>query len=287
MESAAATRARFELTRKFRRLTLPSVGNKGKNIVLAVVSLLAILVIGIFFALWNPTPPPAVPMPSPNGYTAFTQAGALVQRQTWDFDKMNAVALRSLVDANSNALQTARSGFTEKSRVPIQFSPAFASAHIQDLMQIKTLAYAFIAEGRLAEMEQRTNDAARSYLDVMRLAINSRRGGPFIDTLVGIAEEAVGTARLEKLTPSLDAKTSAEFARQLETLASEDESWEQVAQNEKYFIRGMYPDLQHRIAELFTYPQLKASKAKTKQKYEAQQNQTRRLMLDLAAHAYQ
>jgi hypothetical protein len=77
MESAVATRARFELTRKFRRLTLPSVGNKGKNIVLAVVSLLAILVIGACFALWNPTPPPAVPIPFPNGYTAFMQAGAL------------------------------------------------------------------------------------------------------------------------------------------------------------------------------------------------------------------
>lgn len=263
------------------------MGNKRKNLLLIVVSIFVILIVGAFFALWNPEPPPPVQMPMPNGYTLLAQAGTLVEKQTGNFATMDPVQLRSLVDANSNALQTARSGLSEKSRVPLEFSQRYASQHIYELQQIRMLAYAFLAEGKVAELENRTNDAARAYLDAARLGINSRRGGPLIDNLVGIAEEVMGTAQLQKLVPNLDAKTTAEAARELEALDASKETWDQILQNEKHWVRGMYPGLQYRITELVTSIELRASKAKARQKYEAQQNKTRRLILDLAAHAYE
>src|SRR5690349_5182777 len=93
-----------------------------RKTILLVVSILAIVILGAFFALWNPQPPPVVQMPVPNGYTAFVQAGTMVQRQTGEFAKMDAASLSSLVEANSNALQIARSGLAEKSRVPVEYS---------------------------------------------------------------------------------------------------------------------------------------------------------------------
>ena len=261
--------------------------NKRKNILLVIVSLFLILVVGVFFSLWNPTPPPVVKMPVPNGYTSFVEAEALVQKQTFDFATMDALQLRSLVDANSNALQTTRVGLAEKSRVPVEFSQQYISTHMTELGQMKLLAFAFLAEGRLAEMERRTNDAARAYFDLMRLGINSREGGPLIDNLVGIAVEAMGTSPLQNLAPYLDAKTSAKLVHEFEIADSNRESWGQVLHNEKYWVRGVHPGPQHLIAELFTSAKLKASDAKEKQRFETQQIKTRRLMLDLAAHAYQ
>jgi len=263
------------------------VENKRKTIPLIVVSIFLILVIGVFFALWNPQPPPVVQMPVPNGYTAFVQAANLLQKQTGDYAKMDAASLLFLVEANSNALQTARSGLAEKSRVPLEFSQTYMSRHLLELQQMKMLAYAFLAEGRLAELDQRTNDAVRSYVDAARLGVHSRRGGPLIDALVGIAEEVMGTWQLQKLAPNVDAKTAAELARQLESLDAERESWDQIVQNEKYWTRGMYPGLQYRIAALVGSVESRAATAKSRQRFDAQQNKTRRLMLDLATHAYQ
>jgi hypothetical protein len=263
------------------------VGNKRETILLVFISLLAILTIGVFFALWNPTPPPVVTMPVPNGYTLLAQAGTIVDNQSGAFEQMDVTELRSLVDANTNALQTARSGLAEKSRVPLEFSRRYASQHMHELQQMRMLAYAFFAEGRLAELEKRTNDAAVAYLDAGRLGIDSRRGGPLIDNLVGINNEWMGTSRLQKLVPDLDAKTSAALARQLEAVDEERESWEQILQNEKYWVRNMYPGLQYRVAALFRWKATKAENAKMQQKFKAQQNRMCRLMLDLAAHAYQ
>ena len=261
--------------------------NKRKNVLLVVVSLFLILVVGVFFLLWNPTPPSVVQMPVPNGYTSFAQAETLVQKQTFDFATMDALQLRSVVDANSNALQTARVGLAEKSRVPVEFSQQYISTHLASLAQMKLLAFAFLAEGRLAEMEQRTNDAVRAYLDAISLGVNSPRGGPLIDNLVGLAQEAMGTAKLQKVVPNLDAKTAAAAAHELEALDASKETWEEILQNEKHWMRGMYPGLQHRFAEILAAHETRAAKAKAKQRYETQQNGMHRLMLDLAAHAYQ
>jgi hypothetical protein len=258
---------------------------KRKTTLLVVVSVLAILVIGGIFALWNPVPPPAMVMPVPNGYDAFLEAGALVQKQTWDFTKMDEVALRSLVEANSNALQVARSGLAEKCRLPMEFSQQYLSNHFGDLGRLKTLAEAFLVEGRLAELEKRTNDAAHAYLDAMRLGISSR--GMLMDGLIGIAIESMGTSQLQNVVPNLEAKTQAEIARQLEAADSEKESWEQIVQNDKNWIRRTYPGVQRRVAELFPSAEWKASRAKSKQRFDAQEARTRRLIIQLAVRAYE
>ena len=200
---------------------------------------------------------------------------------------MSQEQLRALVNANSNALQIARTSLTEQTQVPVQASIQYLTNHVTELVQLKMLAGAFIMDGRVAETERRTNDAARAYLDAVCVGINSRRGGTLLDALVGIAIENFGTSQLQKVAPSLDAKTAAELARALETFDANKETWSQILQNEKYYSRRTFPGLQHRIAELFTAKMLAPAQAKGEQRFNAQQTRSRMLMIQLAVQAYQ
>ena len=260
---------------------------KRKSILLIAFSIVAILITAAFFVLWNPQPPAFIALPVPNGYDAFLQAGALVQQQTGNFTKMNEVELHDLVEANSNALQVARAGLMEKSRVPLQFSEQFILNHSSEALHIRLLAEAFAAQGRLAEMEQRTNDAARAYLDAARLGINSRQGGMLIDAMLGCGTEGLGTTRLQNIVPSLDSKTSVEMAKELGALETNAESWEQVLENDKNWSRRAFPGLQYRMASLFFWNQTRANQVKAKKTFTNHESSTHRLILDLVAHAYQ
>jgi len=143
--------------------------------------------------------PPIQPLPAPNGYDDFVNAGEMADNNTGDYYEMKLEELRKLVARNSEALQTARTNLQEDCAVPLQFFPNWGGRHLPELANFKRLAQAFVAEGRLAEMENRPGDAAKSYLDAIRLGHKSAHGGVLIDQLVGIAIEAMGTAGLQKL----------------------------------------------------------------------------------------
>jgi hypothetical protein len=260
---------------------------KRKTILLIAISITAILIIGVFLALWNPNLPPVITMPISNGYNAFMQAGVQVAQPSSDFARMNEVELHYLVEANSNALQTARSGLAEKSRVPLQFSQQYLLKHGVEMQQIRLLGQAFAAEGRLTEMEHRTNDAARAYLDTVRLGISSRQGGTLIDTMIGNVVEALGTTRLQHIVSGLDARASTEIANELEASEADAESWEQVLEDENNWSRQAFPGFQYRLVVLLNRNQIRANQVKAKQTFMEHQSNTHRLMLDLAAHAYE
>ena len=126
------------------------------------------------------------------------------------------------------------------------------SNHLDELAGFKRLARAFAREGRLAEMENRTGDAAKSYLDTIRLGNESARGGVLIDELVGIAIEAIGTSHLQKLVDQLDAKTCRETAAALETLDSQRQTWNEVMQQESDWSRRTFPGLRNELIRLMT-----------------------------------
>ena len=156
---------------------------------------------------------------------------------------MKLEELRKQVAKNSDALQAARTSLQEDCAVPLQFSPNWGSRHLPELANFKRLAQAFVAEGRLAEMENRPGDAAKSYLDTIRLGHKSAQGGVLIDQLVGIAIEAIGMADLQKLVDQLDAKTCRETAATLETLDAQKQTWKEVMQQEHAWSRRAFTGL--------------------------------------------
>ena len=236
--------------------------------------------------------PPIQPLPNPNGYDDLVKAGAMAHSNTGDYYEMKLEELHRLVAKNSDALQAARAGLQEDCAVPLQFSENYMSRHIPELADFKRLAQAFVAEGRLAEMENRPGDAAKSYLDAIRLGHKSAHGGILIDQLVGIAIEAMGTACLEKLVDQLDAKTCREAAATLETLDAQRQSWADILQQANAWSRRTFSSLRYRLTELITSGSAK-KKAHTsaqdtvERKLKKQQANTRQLMIDIAARAYE
>ena len=146
---------------------------------------------------WTAEPlPPVAPLPNPNGYEDLVKAGRVIKSMA-GYDQTNEQQLAELVATNAEALRLLRAGLSNQCRVPLQFSENYMTRHLNDLASFKRLAQILAAEGRLAGMEGRPADAAKSYLDAIRLGTESARGGIMIDELVGIAIEAIGTSCLQ------------------------------------------------------------------------------------------
>ncbi len=225
-------------------------------------------------------------MPNPNGYDAFIKAGSTVTNDVGDYRDLNLYELQSVVAENSSALRLARNGLEQECRVPLDYSAA-SQAHLDQLAKMKRLAQAFAAEGRLAEMQNRPNDAAKSYLEMFRLGTRIMHGGVAIDGLVGIAVEAMGVSDLQGITDKLDTKTCGETAVMLETLDTESSSWPEILQQEKAWSRRAFPGFKFRLTALLMRNSLKQAFQKGEQKFKNQKIKTRRLLIDLAARAYE
>jgi hypothetical protein len=259
---------------------------RNRLIVLFILAFPFIVLFGFLISQIAGPLPPVQPLPNPNGYDDFVKAGQLLPAETPDYDKLKPEELRQAVSANAAALSLARDGLSNQCRVPIQFSETYISNHLNDLPRLKRLAQAFAAEGKLAEMENRPDDAARSYLDTIHLANESSRGGVLIDELVGIAIESIGTSHLTNLVDQLDAKSCREGAATLENFDSQKQTLNEVMQQENNWSHRTFTGIRYEIARLTTRKSLLPVQAATARKFKQQQMRTRQLIIDIAARAY-
>jgi hypothetical protein len=236
---------------------------------------------------WTAEPlPPVAPLPNPNGYEDLVKAGRAIKSMA-GYDQTNEQQLAELVATNAEALRLLQAGLSNQCQVPVQFSENYMTRHLNDLAGLKRLAQILAAEGRLAEMQGRPDDAARSFLDAIRLGNESARGGVLIDELVGTAIKAIGVAGLEKLVDPLDAKSCHESATTLETLDSQSRSWNEVMQQERDWSRRAYPGLRNELGRLVMHNTLNKAFQKAEDKFNKQQMKMRELTLDLATRAYE
>ena len=239
----------------------------------------------ILFGVLTP-PPPLPPTPEPNGYEDLIRAGGMVSSDSQNYDSASLVQLREMTATNAPALALARAGLSNECRVPVQFNPAFAASHLDDLTKLKRLTQAFVMEGRLAEMEGRPEAAARSYLDTIRLGTESPRGGVLIDQLVGIAISGIGISHLQSIVAQLDAKSCRQTTAALATLDAQAQTWEEIMQAETTWSRRTYTGLRYEIMRLMGGKSLKAALIKAKLKFDEEQLKSRQLILQLAARAF-
>jgi hypothetical protein len=236
---------------------------------------------------WNAAPlPPVLPLPNPNGYDDLVKAGNLVSN---DFDncwEFSSAKLRGLITKDTEAFQIARTGLQQECRVPLDYSPT-SSALLDKLQSIRYLAFAFEAEGKLAEMENHTNDAIKSYLDLIRLGNASARGGIVIDQQVGIAIEALGVEQLQKIVNQLDAKSCRDTAVTLETLDSQRQNWDEVMQQERNWSRRTFPGIRYELVRLAEHNSMQKLYQDIEQQFDERRSKTRQLMIEFAARAYE
>ncbi len=262
---------------------------RNRLIVLCILAFPFVVLFGFLISQVAQPLPPIPPLPNPNGYDDFVKAGQMVEQnitdKNYDFEKLNLQELQALVDNNSNALQLARSGLQMQCRDVLDYSPN-SSILLNQLVGMKRLAQAFVAEGRLAEMENRNSDAAKSYLDAVHFGNESTREGVLINELVGLAIEAIGTSPLQKLVPKLDAQSCRETADDLETLDAQREAWDEVMQEENIWSHRTFSGLRYELQRLMMHKTLEKSSKIAKLKFKTRQTKTRQLIIDLAARAY-
>ena len=227
------------------------------------------------------------PLPAHNGYANLIKAGKMVSGDIFDYEKMDQRQLAQLVSQNSAALSLARAALGNECAVPVQFCTNYIEAHLDQLSDLKKLARAFIAEGKLAEMNNHPDDAAHSYLETIRLANASARGGVLIDQLVGTAIEAMGAGQLQGIIPQLNAASCRKAASELETLDAQRQTFAQVMQQEQGWSYRTFPGLRHDLERIFTRRNTAAAIQATERKFNAQVLKTRQAMIDLAARAYE
>src|ERR1700677_2697324 len=123
---------------------------------------LANLIIVFVVVLGALQPAPPRPMPNPNGYDDFVKAGTMLADKTSDYSTMKQPELAALVATNADAIKLLRIGLSRECRLPDDYSSNYFDRVLSELADQRQLALNLCAEGRLASMQNRTNDAAES-----------------------------------------------------------------------------------------------------------------------------
>ena len=241
---------------------------------------------------WNAEPlPPLAPLPNPNGYDDLVKAGKAIRWDVWAYGNANLERLPEFVLTNETTLALARSALSNQCAVPLQFTEAYRTNHIRDLIAFRSLAQALASEGKFAEMEHRFNDAAKSYLDTIHLGNEAVRGGVVMDEMIGIATRSLGLEQLQKIADRLDAKSCRETAATLELLEAQSPTWAEALQQNNAWSRRSFPGLRGQIVRL--YYKLVYYRAR-EQNYQravdiikSTQKQEGQLLIDLATRAYE
>lgn len=227
------------------------------------------------------------PLPNPNGYEDLLHAANGLTFYDPDLKSAASSKLRSILNRNSQAIQTLRLGLSRPCRVPVEYTPDWVGVrHQRDLGKIKRLARLLGVEGELYERGNQLDGAIDSYLDIVRLGEASSRGGLLIDEAVGISIDAVGMGQLRSLEPKLTVGGRRRLAAALGTIDTRQEPWEHIREREKAFERrrSLSRYLVYRIGRFRTARQTDKI---WESRYLTMQARRRLFIVELALHSYQ
>lgn len=225
-------------------------------------------------------------LPDPNGYNDLRKAAQLVTGRAYEAPDLDRDKLQALITTNAEALRLVRVGLSHRCAIPADAQVTnFASAS-RDWIGLKSLAWVLSAEGRLAEMGNRPADAARSYVDAIRLGSKMSHGGLMMNRLVGIACEGVGSIPLVKLLPKLNCEQMGPLAADLQEIDDSTVPWGEVLQNENRFARAQmvrYPNPLRLASALW---QARDSRRASQERHILASAHLRLLMVEFALRAY-
>jgi len=252
-------------------------------VALAVVALLAV----VYSA--SEKPEPAVTLPKPNGYDDFVAAGKMLAIDAGNWDDLEIDKLRSVLETNKPVFALVRKGLTRTSQFPTDYSQTDFPRYLSDLGNMKHLAQALSADGKLAEAEGRNDDAAEDYATTIELGAEANRGGFLIHSLVDDAIEAIGAKKLTAIVSILSAQESRQCLQALVKAETDRDSFDKIKAQEKLFY--LHAPLREKLADLplrlIGRDGMAASLAKTESKYIASVLLIRKLSVQLAAHAFE
>ncbi len=249
-------------------------------------ALMIVLVAVIALIALRTPPPPAAPLPNPNGYDDFRKAAALLAGDVGNATTLDLGGLRQLMATNAEPLQLLRLGLTRNCSMPTVAAATNFSLLSSELTGQKQLAQLLAAEGRLAELENRPADAAGSYMDVIRFGNEISRGGFILVRLVGIACEAIGLTPLARLAPNLDWPQQRALAAELEKADRTAVTWEEVMQAENKFRRHQLRHIHNPITVLTGWWYNRGANKRAEDKHNRVEARLRLLAVELALRCY-
>ena len=262
---------------------------KSRAVLVYVVLAFVVFNITLAWLALRPSEPATPPLPDPNGYHDFVQAGQMLKADAADFQQASADQLQATVASNAPALAVLRQGLTNECRVVIAFTQAETAGWMNDVATFKSLGRALAAEARLAELEHRKPEALETWLQIVEFGVECSRGGVLIHRLVGIAVGAIGIRGVDSISPHLTPDQRRQAIARLELLLDSREPVAAVIENELDWSRSI-GGVRHWIAGVAQYRSLfparkaaqthSASLAKNEQKFMAS-------LLELAAGAYE
>jgi hypothetical protein len=260
------------------------MNGRGKKLIGGALLVACFFLVAVLYGITRP-PPATIPLPNPNGHDALVAAAAQLVGKVSEYRDLSVDDLKSLVEKNADAMKLARTGLSHECRVQL-YSQAEFQNHIQEITDLRNLALAFTAAGRLAETNNSLADAADAYLQAARIGQESGKGGIMIHSMVGIAIEAIGIVNLERLAPALDARTCAKIAKELYAGDEKTEPYGQTLKQEREWTRRVY-GVRGQIAYLFSFKSMRQMNKKWTLKVQTQRKRTRSLILQLARRAYE
>ena len=168
---------------------------------LSILSLAIVAFPGVaFWEMITPTPIPVVQLPASNGYVELKRIGEeLAAIDPLDADTASEAVLRKFVDENRQTFNNIQAALAHDSMVPLDYS----SEDIDAFSAIHALGRAYLAKGRVAELDQRCDDACDDYLAMAKIAEKSARGGLLIDWLVSSAVLSGGLDGIQRVRAGL------------------------------------------------------------------------------------
>ena len=234
---------------------------KRPRILVLVVALLAGLALLVIWVIDLGKPAAFPPLPEPNGYDDFVKAGSLLGNDAGEAADMDLPSLRGFIEANRESVRLFELGLSRECSVhtaEVVTNMTNVSGWMGDLTSIKKLAQLVAAQGRLAELEQRTNDAIQVYANGIVYGCRVSRGGLLIHDLVGIACQAIARAGFERLLPEVSCEHAQPLIAALERVDRESPSWDEIMKTERALTRRV---ISENVFRLGWIPELWSSRA--------------------------
>ena len=204
----------------------------GSVLLLFSISMFAIPYAVVYHKAINPIPLPSTALPDPNGYDDLVRTGEMLL--DLGVPDPHAATLKELADfvrENPAVFDAIRLGLSRESMVPVTY--ASADLNRSAYRPFRCLAWALAAEGQLAQADGRIADAVTSYLDVLRVAETSSRGGLATDVAIGNAWEYLGVDRLARIAKNLPANEARRVIKALDAMDARREPVEAVVTRER------------------------------------------------------
>lgn len=185
---------------------------------------IVMMLVGIgYLAMRIPAPmPPA--LPTPNGCDTFLAAADKMTALPEEFDSTEDVdLLTAFLETNSEPLALIQKGLQQECVLPMDTVDGRAMK-FQKLSQLLTVKF------RVAQMEERFEDAADVCLDAFTFAQKTKRNAFAMDYLMALAVEGVAIADLIQTAPKLSVEKRKQVLAAIETLDTKSADTPQIVE---------------------------------------------------------